>query len=202
MAKKAKKKKNAGGAKKHRKASAPRASAPIIKVVKVNPGGSKKKGKKKNNPGVGRARLSTKWALNVAIEATKGALFAFGGMVATRELPQLIMRHKNVGTAGLVANAAAMLATTAAVSLFSPRAAVAVATGGVLGIAKRYMDEHVSPVAAVANSAAAQVGDVFTMAAQREARALVPAGQMRRTVPPTMIPSRGAGANRPLAAAA
>lgn len=181
MAKKAtKKKKNPG---KHKKASV----RPI--VVKFNPGGHAKpkhKPKHKKNP-IGRPGLNSRWVLNTATVMATSAALAYGGMLATREIPQMLLGSGNTGNKGLLANIGAGLGITALAAIISPRSAIAVGTGAALGIAQRYMSERLMPVAAVANSETAGIGDVFTIAAAKDSRVLIPVGHpeaRRFTAPP------------------
>lgn len=168
MAKKAKNK-NKAPAKKPRAHTKGGGVRPI--VVQVNPT-HKPKAKGKKNP-ISKPRLNANWLYNTGKEAAISAVFAYGGMLATREIPQMVLGAGNTGNKGLMANLGSGLAVTALAAFFSPKAAIAVATGAALGVAQRYMSERVMPVAAVANSEASGIGDVFTVAAARDSRRLI-----------------------------
>ena len=165
-----------------------RAARPTTIVVR-NPVAHGPK-KKSRNP-IGKPRLSGRWVLNTAVQAAQSAVLAYGGMLATREIPQMWLGSENTGNKGLAANLGVGLAATALTAALSPRSAIAVATGAVLGIATRYISESVMPVVSVASSPVSGVGDVMTITAADASRRLIPVshpGMQRFARPVTSMP--------------
>lgn len=89
------------------------------------------------NPSIARA----------SITSVKMGVYALLGLVATRQLPQMLLKDKNTGVWGYLANLAAMLAASMAASrTMGKEAGTAVGVGGGLYIANRILSEHFSPI--------------------------------------------------------
>jgi hypothetical protein len=103
----------------------------------VNPS----KRKKARNPETLRALIGSPKSLVVV------ALSGLGSAVITRQLPQLILKEKNMGWKGYASNAAAGLAATyAAGKLAGPEAAKAALTGAAVILLDRVLTEQYSPL--------------------------------------------------------
>lgn len=77
----------------------------------------------------------------------KMGLLALLGMLATRQIPQMLLGAKNTGWMGYAANFGAMLAATTAASKFAGRQAGAVVgIGASLTIVERLLREQFSPI--------------------------------------------------------
>ncbi|MBZ5580899.1 MAG: hypothetical protein LAQ30_01615 [Acidobacteriia bacterium] len=92
------------------------------------------------------------------IEALKFGLLALLGLVATRQVPQLLLKEKNTGIMGYVSNLATAVAAGLGTGKFvSPAAGNAVMIGGGLYTINRVLTEQFSPVGKVLSLAG--VGD-------------------------------------------
>lgn len=77
----------------------------------------------------------------------KTGLVALGGLVITRQLPQLVMKEKNSGIIGYAANFVTMLMTAAAASKWlGKESGTAAGIGGSLYLANRIISEQFSPI--------------------------------------------------------
>ncbi len=81
------------------------------------------------------------------VEVVKSGAVALAGLVATRQLPQLVLGARNTGVVGYASNAAAAAIAAAVAGKFAGKSAASlVLIGGGLYIVNRIMTEHFSPV--------------------------------------------------------
>ncbi len=102
--------------------------------------------KKKAN-GRRRRRHTNPEILGPAKTMLESGAYALGGLVATRQIPQLILKEKNSGWMGYLANAATAIAVAMAAGKFvGQRAGNAALIGGGAYLVDRVLTEKVSPV--------------------------------------------------------
>lgn len=130
---------------------------PVMKKTKKK--SAAKKAARKKNPVIvyrpvakkkanhGRRRHSNPEILGPAKTMLESGAYALGGLVATRQIPQLILKEKNSGWMGYLANAATAIAVAMAAGKFvGPRAGNAALIGGGAYLVDRVLTEKVSPV--------------------------------------------------------
>lgn len=142
----------------------------------------------KHSNGKRRARKSNPNIFGTGKEMIESGAYALAGLVATRQLPQLLLKEKNAGWKGYFANAAAAIASAFATAKFAgPKAANDVLIGGGLYLVNRVLTEQVSPMGKVLSmsgvgdaAAASTMGrvrpDYFPLPVQRDAQgnAIIP----------------------------
>ena len=85
--------------------------------------------------------------LSRPVTVLKTGAFALGGLVATRQLPQLLLKDKNTGIIGYLANLVTALIVGAGTSRFAGKeAGTAAGIGGALYLANRIISENFSPI--------------------------------------------------------
>jgi hypothetical protein len=153
------------------KRNAPRKANPLITMGFVNPQGTKPMQNKKNKQQKKRAPRATNPAfqfqskrkannpwkprkhrkhnpsfLAEPVSMAKTGAMALGGLVAARQLPQLILGAKNTGWIGYFANGiTAALTAFVASKMAGKQAGQAVLIGGSLYLVNRVMTEQFSP---------------------------------------------------------
>ncbi len=107
-------------------------------------------------------------SLTRPVEVVKAGTVALGGLVATRQLPQLVLGSRNTGILGYLSNAAAAgLTAFAANKLAGNPAAYLVMIGGALYIVDRIITEQFSPI-----------GQYFKLAGVGDAKAAAGMGRL------------------------
>ncbi len=92
-------------------------------------------------------RRNPELSMSRPVEVVKSGAVALAGLVATRQLPQLVLGSRNTGVIGYASNAAAAAITAALAGKFAGKAAASlVLIGGGLYIVNRIMTEQFSPV--------------------------------------------------------
>lgn len=120
-----------------------------------------------------------------AMTFLKNGLFGLLGLVATKQLPQVILGAKNTGVIGYVANAVAAGVGGALITKFAGKAAGVAATfGGALYVAERIITEQFS-----------SVGAALSLSGLGDARAL---GDIRTGYFPLPVPTTGGAAMNPV----
>jgi hypothetical protein len=152
------------------KPKAARKSNPVYVLQAPPKPNGKKKPPRKSNPNI----------LGTGKEMIESGAYALAGLVATRQLPQLVVKDKNTGWKGYLANAASAIAAAYAAGKFAgARAGSDVLIGGGLYLVNRVLTEQFSPVGKVLAlsgvgdaAAASSVGrvrqDYFPLPVQRD----------------------------------
>ena len=97
-----------------------------------------------------RSRRRRNPDVTAPVRMLKTGTLALIGLVATRQLPQMLLGSRNTGIVGYVANAAAALASAAVAKRISDReSAEAVGIGGALYLANRIISEQLTPIGRV-----------------------------------------------------
>lgn len=150
-----------------RRKPAPKRRNPYLTLVgNLNPRRTMKR-KKKHNPRLKRRtvvalrrrrnplflrhrRRNPNGVVSAPVRLLKTGTLALVGLVATRQVPQMLLGSRNTGVLGYVANAAAALASAAVARKIADReAAEAVGIGGALYLANRIISEQLSPIGKV-----------------------------------------------------
>lgn len=180
----------------------------LITLGFINPckGGTVKKTKKKKAAGAqkkrnplfvvpaakvkrGRLRRRSNPDLSVTkpIELAKAGGLALVGLVATRQLPQMVLQAKNTGPVGYLANAATAAAAAAlANKMAGPPAGNMVLIGGAVYIMNRILSEYLSPVGRVLSLSG--VGDAQAASLGRIKQAYFPYPVVRDKAGNVIIP--------------
>ena len=117
----------------------------------------------KNNPHKHHAKRAKNPNIDDLISLFKMALFALSGLLIARQVPQWLLKDKNVGWIGYGANlATALVEGAAATKYLKPQEATAVALGGVLYTVERVIREKLSPIGQLLNMSG--VGDATAAA--------------------------------------
>ncbi|MCS7261033.1 MAG: hypothetical protein NZ765_09655 [Anaerolineae bacterium] len=151
-----------------KKQSAPKRRNPYLTLVgNLNPRRNMKRKKTKSNPRLKRRtvvalrrrrnplfvrprRANPNGVVDTPVRLLKTGTLALIGLVATRQVPQMLLGARNAGILGYVANAAAALASAAVARKVADReAAEAVGIGGALYLANRIISEQLTPVGKV-----------------------------------------------------
>ncbi|HBY64729.1 MAG TPA: hypothetical protein DEH78_33325 [Solibacterales bacterium] len=133
---------------------------------KTNPWGFKAAANKSQPQPKRRRNPSRGGALQKPIELAKTGAIALGGLVITRQIPQLALGTRNSGWMGYGANALVALIAAWIVSRFNPNAGAAVGLGGSLYTVSRILTEQLSPVgkyfalSGIGDASAAGLGEV------------------------------------------
>jgi hypothetical protein len=119
---------------------------------KTNPTYTKKRVPRKNNPSAKghRRRRNPNTFASKGIGTLKNGFWALVGLVITRQLPQMLLKEKNAGPMGYLANAGAAFAASMAITKFAGQdAGSAALIGGGLYLTNRVIQENFSPVGRV-----------------------------------------------------
>lgn len=150
---------------KHVKAKRRKKSNPLLAFYGPVTGGPMKKRKK--NPSTGsrkrprRRNPSVRGVASRSLSLVKLGAAALGGMILTRQIPQMILKEKNQGIVGYAANAlVAGLVSVAGAKFAGKEVGFAAGVGGGLYTVQRVLDENTT-----------NLGKALTMAGVGDARA-------------------------------
>jgi hypothetical protein len=119
---------------------AARAKNPAVKFVPVAAAAKPRKKRRARNPEI----------IGPAKTMLESGAYALVGLVATRQLPQMVLKENNSGWKGYLANAGVALGVSLAAGKFAGReAANAMLIGGGLYLVNRILAEQLSPIGKV-----------------------------------------------------
>lgn len=159
---------------------------------------------KKRNGGFKRRRRNPSNIVGSSTNMLKTGALALAGLVATRQLPQMVLGVKNAGWMGYLSNGVVALGSAAVATKFAGKAAGhAVMIGGGLYLVNRVLTEQFSPVGRVLQLAG--VGDPQASATLGRIRpgsvyppAYDDAGNLK--LPPAFVQAMGRALPQPAAA--